>query len=134
MKKLITIFLIFFAVLGFSSFMCSCMNRDHCNNSLDIVGVYENRYESGVKNYLTINSDGTFEQIYTKNKTTKKNKGKWVFFEKSCSVRFDTLRLLHELPTQEIESSFEGMIGLFRNNNILFYEDMPKQYNYYRKK
>lgn len=120
----------FILILSIIFTLQCCKKRDYCNNSLEFVGIYENTYEKNAKDILKINPDGTFIQIYTKGKVVKKNKGKWKLFKEHCSVKFDTLQLMHELPKQF--DSLYPTTGLFRNNNILFYEDFPDEYDYKR--
>lgn len=110
----------------------SCTKKDDCNNSIEIYGKYENTYEQEAKDYLTMNKNGTFEQIYIKGSIIKKNKGTWKFFKDDCSIYFKTLKLLHNLPPQSKEESVEGQPAKFRNNKIMFYEDMPFEYDYTR--
>lgn len=112
--------------------LTSCFNKDNCNNSSEIYGKYENTYEKGAKDLLIIKNDGTFEQIYIKGKVKKSNKGTWKFFKDDCSIFFKTLKLLHNLPAQYTEESVEGQPAKYRNNKIMFYEDIPFEYDYSR--
>lgn len=52
MKKAITILL---CILSFVS--CKYFQGDNCNNTLPIVGVYENIYDKEAKNILIINKN-----------------------------------------------------------------------------
>lgn len=112
--------------------LLSCDKKDNCKNSVEIYGKYINNYEKGAKDCLIIKKDGTFEQVYTKGIIKKTNKGNWKFFEDDCGVYFNTLKLLHNLPAQYREESIEGQPAIFRNNKIMFYEDMPFEYDYSR--
>jgi len=122
-------FFIFFLFL-----LISCTEKDPCGNDLDISGVYENKFEKGVTNYLIIKNDGTFEQRYRKQGTIKKNKGKWRYRfdgKNYCSIKFDTLKVLHYVPYRDEESeAIERMSAIFRRNKIMFYEDFPFEYDF----
>jgi|GEM_PF-2490286 len=112
----------------------SCTEKDPCGNDLDISGIYENKFEKGATNYLIIKNDGTFEQRYLKEGTIKKNKGKWRYYSNGknyCSIKFDTLKVLHNVPyrnknTEEIK----WFSPIFRRNKIMFYEDFPFEYDF----
>ncbi len=107
----------------------SCKEKDQCGNDIDISGIYENKFEEGATNYLIIKNDGTFEQKYKKGDTIKINKGKWEYFNtrKHCVIRFDTLKQLHNVPYRE---TLENTAPHFRRNKILFYEDLPFEYDF----
>lgn len=112
------------------SFIFSCVGRDHCNNSLSIVGKYQNIYDKEASNILIIKSDGTFEQVYKKDTILKQNSGTWKYFNKSCKVYFDKLSILHPLPKSVKE--FERSSGKFRNNNIIFIEGLAFEFDFFR--
>jgi len=125
MKYLITLFVVVLLV--------SCIKRDHCNNSLSIVGTYENVYDKDAENTLYIKEDGTFEQKFKKKgKKTRHNVGTWKFFNESCNVRFKNLKILHNLQ-QDYIYKFENMPGKYRNNNIIFVEGMTYEFDFFRK-
>lgn len=68
MKKQVCILLLIFIT------SCKYFQGDECNNTLPIVGTYQNTYDIKAKNLLIIRKDGTFEQIFVKNDIIKKNK------------------------------------------------------------
>lgn len=124
MKKII--FMIFVILFFFS-----CKERDQCGNDVDISGVYENKFEEGATNYLIIKNDGTFEQKYKKGDTIKENKGKWRYNAERCKLKFDTLKVLHNVPYNDENSENIPRMGpVFRRNKILFYEDLPFEYDF----
>lgn len=108
----------------------SCSKQEKCSSIEEVIGKYENDYEIGATNILTLNNDGTFNQLYKKGKIIKNNTGTWKFFKIDCSIDFVTLKLLHKLPKQSREESVEGKPAKYRNNKIMFYEDMPFEYDY----
>lgn len=109
---------------------CKYFSGDKCNNTLPIVGKYENVYDKGSKNILTLHSDGTFTQVYTKDNNTKKNTGTWKFFQESCNIRFKSLKLFHQLPNHE--KSLFRQKGVRRMNAIMFIEGLGKEFDFYR--
>lgn len=109
---------------------CKYFRGDNCNNTLSIVGKYENTFDKKATNYLIINEDGTFKQIFTKGEVVKKNSGTWEFFQKSCNIRFKNLKLLHKLPKSTEEFFTEN--GKFRLNNIVFFEDVGYAFDFFR--
>ena len=126
MRNYLKIFLI--CLLSFS-----CVKRDNCNNSLSIVGKYENTYDKKASNILIINSNGTFDQIFRKDKFLKKNRGTYKFFKNDCGLYFKNLKVLHEIPKQYSDFNVEdGFPAKFRNNNIIFIEDLPLEFDFYR--
>ena len=125
MKKIIIIFLF---IISFSC--CKYFRGDECNNTLPVVGVYENIFNKAAKNILIINEDGTFEQIFTKGKIVKKNKGTWEFFKEHCKINLKGLKLLHKLP--ESVHKYYTEVGTTRLNNIVFVEDLGSEFNFYR--
>lgn len=126
MRK-ITIFLSFLVLLG-----CKYLRGDECNNILPIEGTYKNIYDKDAKNILIIRKDGTFEQVFTKEGIVKKNNGKWKIFKNDCTIFLFNLKLLHDLP--EWEKSIFSDNGTYRFNNIMFSEDLRKEFDYYRVK
>ena len=120
----------FFIIILISISLLSCIGRDNCNNSLSIVGKYQNIYDKKAKNILIIKSDGTFEQVFKKDEIIKRNSGTWKFFDKSCKVYFDTLRIFHSLPKSV--RKYERNLGIFRNNNILFVEGLSYEFDFFR--
>lgn len=111
----------------------SCAKRDNCNNSVPLVGSYKNIYDKEAQNILIIKADGTFEQIFTKGKIVKKNNGVYKFFKDGCGLYFKNLKVLHKIPKQYSEFKVEDKFpAKFRNNNILFIEDLPYEFDYYR--
>lgn len=119
-----------YIIIIISTCLLSCIGRDNCNNSLSIVGKYQNIYDKEAKNTLIIKSDGTFEQFFEKDTILKRNSGSWKFSQKSCYVNFDTLKVLHSLPNSVKE--FEMSLGKFRNNNIIFVEGMAFEFDFFR--
>ena len=109
---------------------CKYFKGDHCNNTLSIVGTYENTYDKNAKNLLIIKENGTFEQIFTKGTITKKNTGEWELFNESCSIHLKNLKLMHELGKYEKKAFVEN--GLYRLNKIMFVEDLPYEFDFYR--
>ena len=120
----------FFIIILISISLLSCIGRDNCNNSLSIVGKYQNIYDKKAKNILIIKSDGTFEQVFKKDEIIKRNSGTWKFFDKSCKVYFDTLRIFHSLPKSV--RKYERNLGIFRNNNILFVQGLSYEFDFFR--
>ena len=111
----------------------SCAKRDNCNNSVSLAGKYENIYDKEAKNILIIKKDGTFEQVFTKGKIVKKNRGTYRFFNYDCTLYLDGLKILHNIPSQYLEFKVEDKFpAKFRNNNIVFVEDLPYEFDYYR--
>jgi len=110
---------------------CKYFRGDNCNNTLPIVGKYENIYDKEAKNILIIKKDGTFEQFFTKGDLVKTNKGTWKFFQESCKVYLINLKVLHKLP-QKLEDDFFRERGIHRLNNIVFVEGLSFEFNYYR--
>lgn len=124
MKK--TVFIFFIALSFFS-----CSKKDQCGNDIDVSGVYENKFEKGATNYLILNNDGTFEQKYKKGDTIKVNKGKWEYNKEQCRLKFNTLKVLHNIPyNDENSENIPKMRPVFRRSKILFYEDLPFEYDY----
>jgi len=122
-----------FTILFFLIFISSCkyIRGDNCNNTLTIVGKYENVYDKEAKNILIIKKNGTFEQVFTKGDLIKTNNGTWKFFQESCNVYLTNLKLLHKLP-QKLEDDFFRESGIHRLNNIVFVEGLSSEFNYYR--
>lgn len=111
----------------------SCAKRDNCNNNLPIVGSYENIYDKQAKNVLILRKDSTFEQIFTKGRTIKRNKGSYKFFRNSCSIYFKNLKVFQNLSKLKVEYHIEEEYpAKFRNNNIIFLEDFPDEFDFYR--
>jgi hypothetical protein len=110
--------------------IASCTNKDNCNNSLTIIGKYQNIYDKKAENILIIKSDGTFEQFFKKGTIIKRNNGTWKFSQKSCYVNFDTLKVLHSLPKSVKE--YEMSLGKFRNNDIIFVEGLAFEFDFFR--
>src|SRR5690554_4432762 len=109
----------------------SCKEKDQCGNDIDISGIYENKFEKGATNYLIIKNDGTFEQKYKKGDIVRENKGKWKYNREHCWLKFDTLKVLHNVPYNDENSENIPRMGpVFRRNKILFYEDLPFEYNF----
>ncbi len=109
---------------------CKYFRGDKCNNTLSIVGVYENIYDNNAKNILIIKSDGTFEQEYKKGDTIKFNNGTWKFFENSCSLYLYDLKSFNDLSDWKRNLFREN--GIYRLNNIMFLEDLRKEFDFYR--
>jgi predicted AAA+ superfamily ATPase len=117
----------------FSLFCFSCTKKDNCNNSVSLTGKYENIYDKEAKNILIINKNGTYKQVFTKNGIRKINKGRYKFFPKFCSIVFLNLKVLQDLPKLKDEYHIEDNYpAKFRNNNIVFIEDLPFEFDYYR--
>jgi len=116
----------------------SCTKKDPCGNDIDISGVYENKFEKGATNYLIIKNDGTFKQKYRKGDVIKENVGKWRYRfdgKNYCSIIFDTLKVLHNVPYNDRESkNIPSMSAIFRRNKIMFYEDLPFEYDFKKTK
>ena len=125
MKK---IFIIVFCLSLFNS--CKYFRGDNCNNTLPIVGVYKNIYDKEAENILIIKKDGTFEQKFTKKGEIKTSKGTWSFFEESCNVYFNGLKLFHKV--KPMQKRFFSESGVFRLNKIMFNEDMRVLFDFYR--
>ncbi|WP_298779570.1 hypothetical protein [uncultured Polaribacter sp.] len=125
MKKLLVLIII---ILVLST--CKYFRGDNCNNTMPIVGTYENIYDKKAENILIIKNDGTFEQFFKKEDVLKKNSGTWKFFKESCNIRFKNLKLLHDLSTSN--SKFFKKSGTYRLNNIVFVEGLSYEFNYYR--
>lgn len=123
MKKRILILICILMLNG-----CKYFRGDNCNNTKSIIGTYSNVYDKEAKNILIINKNGTFEQIFTKEGIVKKNNGTWKFFEKSCDIYLNNLKLLHKVPKQ-YEKYFLNK-GVFRINKIMFNEDLRKQFDF----
>ncbi len=123
-KSIIFVFLVVFI----SS--CQYFRGDQCNNTLSIVGTYENIHDKGAKNILVIHANGTFEQEFVKDKLILKNSGKWRFYKERCVVVLDSLKVLHNLPNSTM--GYFTNVGKFRLNNIVFVEDFGKHFDYYR--
>ena len=121
-----------FIIVLFFVFLTSCkyFQGDNCNNTKPIYGKYENIYDKEAKNILIIYKDGTFEQIFTKGKISKKNKGTWKFFKESCDVYLNNLKLLHKLSESNEKYFLEK--GIHRLNNIVFVEGLSYELNFYR--
>lgn len=109
---------------------CKCFQGDHCNNTKPIAGVYKNIFDKEAKNILNIKNNGTFEQVFTKNGQVIKNLGEWSFYEENCNVDLKGLKLMHELGKYEKEEFKEE--GLYRLNNIIFNEDLGREFDFYR--
>jgi hypothetical protein len=109
---------------------CKYFQGDNCNNTEPIVGKYENIYDKEAKNILVIKKDGTFHQIFKKGNITKENKGTWRFFEQSCDIYLNNLKLLHNLS--ESNKKYFSEKGIHRLNNIVFVEGMSYEFNFYR--
>lgn len=109
---------------------CRYFRGDNCNNTLSIIGTYENIYDNEAKNLLIIKYDGSFKQKFTKEGITKTNVGSWTFFNESCSIILTNLTLMHKLGIYEKELFSEN--GKYRLNKIVFVEDLPKEFDYYR--
>lgn len=124
------IVLVFLCILLFTS--CKYFRGDHCNNTLPVVGVYENVFDKEAENILIIKEDGTFEQVFRKGEVVKKNKGSWEFFKEHCKINLKELKLLHKLP--EPAHKYFIQDGVTRLNNIVFVEGMSLEFNYYRVK
>lgn len=124
MRKVI-IFISFLVLFG-----CKYFRGDECNNTSSVEGVYENIYDKGAKNILIIKKDGTYEQVFTKEDIIKKNNGKWKFSLTDCKIFLFNLKLLHDLP--EWQESIFSDNGVYRFNNIMFSEDLRKEFDYYR--
>lgn len=122
----------YFVIFMFCLFCFSCTKRDNCNNSVSLVGKYENIYDKDAKNILIIKADGTFEQIFIKGKNIKRHKGTYTFFKDDCGLYFKKLKILHYLPKQLLEHHMEEYPATFRNNNIVFGGDSDDDINYYR--
>jgi len=125
MKKVIIVFL---SIISFTS--CKYFRGDHCNNTLPVVGVYENMYDKSAKNILILKENGTFEQIFTKGKNVKKNSGTWKFFKEFCDIDFKGLELMHELSESNKQLFKQG--GIHRLNNIVFIEGLGYEFDFYR--
>ncbi len=125
MKKILVLII---TILVLST--CKYFRGDNCNNTISIVGKYENIYDKNAKNVLIIKKDGTFEQVFTKGNILKKNTGTWKFFKESCDIYLNDLELLHELSKQSASLFYEN--GTFRLNNIVFVEGMSYEFNFYR--
>jgi hypothetical protein len=117
-------------LLMFSS--CKYFQGDKCNNTHSVIGIYENVYDKSAKNHLIINNDGTFEQEFTKENITKKNKGTWIKGKENCRIYFKNLKLFHQLP--ESNKKLFSQNGMHRSNNIVFVEDMGREFDFYRVK
>jgi hypothetical protein len=123
----------YFLILIICLFTYSCAKRDNCNNNLPVVGSYENIYDKEAKNVLILREDSTFEQIFTKGRTVKRNKGSYRFFRNSCSIYFKNLKVFQNLPKLKEEYHIEEEYpAKFRNNNVIFLEDFPDEFDYYR--
>ena len=109
---------------------CKYFRGDHCNNTKPIIGVYKNVYDKEAKNILIIKEDGTFEQKFIKGRITQKNFGTWKFFNESCYVELNNLELMHSLGIYERKLFSEE--GKYRLNKIIFVEDLPKEFDFYR--
>jgi len=111
---------------------CKYFRGDHCNNTLLVSGTYENVYDKEATNYLIINENGTFEQIFTKGVFVKKNKGTWMKGKGNCNIYFKELKLFHELS--DSDKHFFTQSGIHRLNKIMFNEDLRKPFDFYRVK
>ena len=127
MKNKIIIFLAFLTLTN-----CKYFRGDHCNNTMPIVGVYENVYDKEATNYLIINKNGTFEQVFTKDQIIQKNKGTWKYFKKHCDIDFENFKLMHEIGIYEKKLFRQN--GRYRLNKIMFIEDLGKEFDFYRVK
>ena len=125
----LSIILITILLTGCNFFDPKNFKGDECNNTMPIEGVYENFYDKKAENLLVIKSDGTFEQIFTKDSITKRNNGTWKFFKEDCSIYFKELAYLHYISKQEEEVYF--FPAIHRKDNIYFID----HYNlsFYRK-
>ncbi len=121
-------FIFFTSLLLFTS--CKYFRGDHCNNTKPIIGIYENVYDKKSKNLLIIKEDGTFEQKFIKDGITQNNFGFWEFFDESCNVKLINLKLMHKVPNQY--RKYFGQKGKYRLNKIVFIEDLPKEFDFYR--
>lgn len=121
-------FIIWFCIIFLTS--CKYFQGDNCNNTKPITGKYENIYDKKAKNILIINKDGTFEQIFTKGNITKKNKGTWQFFEENCNIYLNNLKSFNSLSDWKTNLFSEN--GIYRLNNIMFLEDLRKEFDFYR--
>ena len=113
--------------------ICSCEKKDTCGNTVNYTGIYENKYIEGATNYLILYDDGTFVQEYKKNNIEKINKGSWEYYnrENYCSIKFKNLKLLHKVPHEYFKlDSVINFIPIFRNNKIMFVEDLPFEYDF----
>ena len=72
----LTKFVYLFSFLGFLTFLFSCYSQATLD---DVVGIYTDNHGKGL-DILKMNSDGTYEHIYTeKNKKSQVNRNKWIF-------------------------------------------------------
>ena len=127
MKKILIAFI---CLLSFSG--CKYFRGDHCNNTLPVPGTYENVYDKEATNYLIINENGTFEQVFTKGVFVKKNKGTWMKGKGNCNIYLDSLKLLHDVS--DSNKSFFKQSGIHRLNNIVFIEGLGYEFDFYRVK
>lgn len=112
-------------------FGCKYFQGDECNNTKPIVGTYQNLYDDQAKNILIINEDGSFDQVFEKGSTVKKNRGFWKKSEGGeCRILLSGLKVLQDLPSTA--KNYFTNKGVHRFNNILFFEDYPKEFNFYR--
>lgn len=119
-----------FTFLLFFLNSCKYFRGDNCNNTKSIIGTYENIFDKKAKNILIIKEDGTFEQKFLKGGDLKKNIGRWIFFNETCAVHFKNLKLMHELGQYEKNEFKEE--GLYRLDKIVFNEDLPYEFDFYR--
>lgn len=125
MNKLLVFFIFLFTI-------CSCKYfvGGHCNNTMPIIGTYENIYDKEAQNILVIKEDGAFEQTYTKKGKTKTNKGTWKFFKGHCAIDLKGLKLMHEVDA--ITRGEFVTDGIYRVNTIRFNEDLRDEFDFYR--
>ena len=109
---------------------CQYFRGDNCNNTRSIIGTYENLYDKKAKNVLIINADGTFNQKFIKDGITKESTGSWKFYNESCKLKLANHKLMHELGIYERELFTQK--GKYRLNKIIFVEDLPKEFDFFR--
>tara|TARA_R110000787_G_scaffold11253_1_gene37567 strand:- start:248 stop:634 length:387 start_codon:yes stop_codon:yes gene_type:complete len=110
---------------------CKYFKGDKCNNTLPIIGTYQNTYDKKAENLLIIKEDGTFEQIFKKGEIVRENNGTWkLSTTRECYVILKGLKVLHEIPLS-LKKYFDHS-GVHRFNNILFFEDTGYAFDFYR--
>lgn len=107
---------------------CKYFRGDNCNNTLPIAGTYYNDYDKNAKNLLIIKTDGTFEQIFSKEGYAKKNNGKWSFFEESCKIHFENLKFLQKIPEKYLDDNLYEYPAIHKANNIYFIDHYDISY------
>ena len=99
---------------------CKYFIGDNCNNTLPITGKYYNDYDKKAKHLLILKEDGTFEQLFEKDTILKRNSGTWKFFDESCSLYFEELKFLQNVPKGYIDDKLYERPAIHRTNNIYF--------------